>query len=191
MTAGRPAVFLDRDGTLVRDTDHLRRPDEVELIPGAAEAVAALNAAGIPVAVITNQSGIARGIFTEAEYEAVRARIGELLAARGARIDGTWHCPHLPEISGSCECRKPGVLLYRRAADELGLDPARSAFIGDRWRDVAPAVQLGGRGYLVPSEATPADERAKIDGVSGIRVVATIGDAIADAFGLTAGGAAG
>lgn len=156
MTTARPAVFIDRDGTLIVDRHYIGHPEDVELLPGAAEAMARLNAAGIPVIVISNQSGIGRGIFDEASYERVRARFEQLLAAAGARVDATYICPHRPE--DRCECRKPGVKLYRQAAAEHGLDLARSWYIGDRFRDIAVARTLGGRGVLVPtSETPPAD----------------------------------
>ena len=158
---GRPAAFLDRDGTIVEDTGYIARPDDVRLIADAAAAIARLNAADVPVIVVTNQSGIARGFYDEAMYEQVRDRIDELLEAEGARIDASHHCPHHPDITGPCECRKPGTLLHRRAARALGLDLARSAYIGDRWRDVAPAMELGGRGMLIARASTPASERER------------------------------
>jgi D-glycero-D-manno-heptose 1,7-bisphosphate phosphatase len=147
--SGRPAVFLDRDGTLIEDRHYLRDPTGVQLLPGAAEAVRRLNAAGRVVVVVTNQSGIARGLLTEADYAATSRRLAELLAAGGAQLDAQYHCPHHPDLSGACECRKPGTLLYRRAAADFGLDLGRSWWIGDRLRDVAAAGALGGRGLLV------------------------------------------
>jgi D-glycero-D-manno-heptose 1,7-bisphosphate phosphatase len=107
---------------------------------------------------VTNQSGIARGLLTEAAYQATADRTRELFAAAGARIDAMYHCPHYPGISGPCECRKPGTLLYRRAATDFGIDLVRSAYIGDRWRDAAPAQTLGGLGILVTGPATPPEE---------------------------------
>ncbi len=157
----RPAVFLDRDGTIIRDTDFVATPDEVELMQGAADAIRRLNHAGIPAVVITNQSGIARGYFTESDYDRVRARVDELLAQSGARLDATYTCPHHPDITGPCECRKPGTLLFRRAADDLDLDLRRSWFIGDKLRDIEPATALGGTGVLVTSERTPAADVAR------------------------------
>lgn len=181
--ARRPAAFLDRDGTIVRDTEYLRDPDAVELLPGAAQAIASLNARNIPVIVVTNQSGIARGLITEAEYRAVAARLDQLLAEFGAHVDATYFCPHLPEISGPCECRKPGLLLYRRAIEEHGLDARTSAFFGDRARDVAAAAVLGGRGYLIPSDSTTGDDLAAA--VGAVQQATTLGEAIHDAFGVT------
>jgi D-glycero-D-manno-heptose 1,7-bisphosphate phosphatase len=157
--SGRPAVFLDRDGTIIEDRDYLRDPDEVRLLPGAAAAVRRLNEAGLPAIVVTNQSGIARGLVTEAEYEATAARLDDLLAAGHARLDARYHCPHLPEITGACECRKPGVLLYERAARELGLELGRSWWVGDRLRDVEAATRFGGRGTLVLTGAGREESR--------------------------------
>jgi D-glycero-D-manno-heptose 1,7-bisphosphate phosphatase len=157
--SGRPAVFLDRDGTVIEDRDYLRDPAEVRLLPGAAAAVRALNEAGFPAVVVTNQSGIARGLLTEAEYEATAQRLDSLLAAERARLDARYHCPHLPELTGPCECRKPGALLYERAARELDLDLARSWWVGDRLRDVEAAGRFGGRGTLVLTGAGVPESR--------------------------------
>ena len=154
----RRAAFLDRDGTLIEDRHYLGDPSGVVLVGGAAAAVRRLNEAGVPAVVITNQSGIARGYFTEADYARVEQRVHELFAAEGARIEATYHCPHHPEVSGACECRKPGTLLYERAARALALDPARSLFVGDRWRDVVPGLRLGGYAVLVVTTETPAAE---------------------------------
>lgn len=145
----RRAVFLDRDGTLVEERHYLSDPAEVVLVAGAAEAVRRLQAAGLAVVVVTNQSGIARGYYTEADYRAVAARVRELLLDEGLAVDGTYHCPHLPEVSGSCECRKPGPGMYLQAARELGLATRGSFYVGDRWKDVIPAVTFGGTGVLV------------------------------------------
>jgi D-glycero-D-manno-heptose 1,7-bisphosphate phosphatase len=153
---GRRAVFLDRDGTIIEDTGYVADPAAVRLLPGAAGAIARLNQAGLPVIVVTNQSGIARGLFDEAGYAATVRRLDELLAAAGARLDGRYHCPHHPNFTGPCECRKPGLLLYRRAAADHGLDLARSWWVGDRLHDVLPAERLDGRGLLVGQPA--ADE---------------------------------
>jgi histidinol-phosphate phosphatase family protein len=164
VTPLRRAAFLDRDGTLIRDANFLADPDDVELLPGIADVVRRLNEAGIPVVVVTNQSGIDRGLLTEAQYEATRERLDSLLGAAGARIDATYHCPHFPEVSGPCDCRKPGTGLYRRAAAALGIDLAASLYVGDRYRDVAPGVELGGRAVLVPSPSTPDEDLARAVG---------------------------
>jgi formyltetrahydrofolate-dependent phosphoribosylglycinamide formyltransferase len=180
----RGALFLDRDGTLVVDMHYPGDPDRVALMPGAAAAVRAANAAGVPVVVVTNQSGIARGYITAAQYGAVAQRLEALLAAEGARLDATFHCPHWPEVSGPCDCRKPGTGMYRAAAAALGLDLARSACVGDRWRDVAPALELGGLGVLVPGRDTPADdvERARDVGPPRVRIAGSLDDAVREAL---------
>jgi formyltetrahydrofolate-dependent phosphoribosylglycinamide formyltransferase len=149
----RAAVFFDRDGTLIEDPDFLSRPEQVRLLPGAAAAVRRLRDAGYATIVVTNQSGIARGLLSEGDYAATATRLEELLAAHGAVLDAQYHCPHLPEITGPCECRKPGTLLYRRAAADLGVDLSASWWIGDKERDVTPAEVFGGRGVLLGREA--------------------------------------
>lgn len=159
-SALRAAVFLDRDGTIIDDLHYLSRPEQVRLRPGGAEAIARLNRAGFPVIVVTNQSGIARGLLTVADFERVQHRMLELLNREDAHVDASYMCPHHPEVDGECECRKPGTLLFRRAADEHTLDLARSVYIGDRWRDVAPGLALGGRGILIADELTDREDLA-------------------------------
>jgi D-glycero-D-manno-heptose 1,7-bisphosphate phosphatase len=154
----RPALFTDRDGTLIRDAHYLRDPHDVALLPGAAAMLRRFHEAGYALVVATNQSGIARGIITEAQYEAVRARLDELLAAEGVRLDLSLHCPHHPDHGGACRCRKPGTLLFEQARDALDLDVARSVFVGDRWRDFAPPRVLGGHGVLVVGPETPHED---------------------------------
>lgn len=157
MTA-RSAAFLDRDGTIIRDASYVRDPEDVELLPGAADAIRSLNDHGVAVIVVTNQSGIARGYLTTHDYERVRERLDQLITAAGARIDATYMCPHHPDITGPCDCRKPGVALYRQAIADHDLDANRSVFIGDRWRDVAPAETLGGTPRLLDVESTPPED---------------------------------
>lgn len=165
MSAKRPAVFLDRDGTIIQDAGYLKEPEQVQLLPGSAEAIRQLNVAGIPVVVVSNQSGIARRLLSVDDYRRTEARLEELLAQKGVKLAGQFYCPHLPEIDGECECRKPGTLLYRQAADRLGLDLERSWWVGDRLRDVLPAEKLGGRGVLVLTGAKealiPSDARQR------------------------------
>ncbi len=150
----RRAVFLDRDGTINHDTNYLSSPHELRLIPGADRAIARLNAAGLWVVVVTNQSGLARGYFGERDLEAVHAELQRLLSRAGARIDAFYHCPHLPpalydsgppqrrgrprpELIVPCECRKPAPGLVLRAARELGIELAGSFLVGDRPGDIA------------------------------------------------------
>jgi D-glycero-D-manno-heptose 1,7-bisphosphate phosphatase len=145
----RGAVFLDRDGTIVEDPGYLHEPTAVRLLPGAAQAIRRLNEAGWLVVLVSNQSGIARGLYSEADYRAVERRLAELLAAEGARLDASFFCPHHPEFTGPCLCRKPGTKLFEDARTALGIDFHRSWFVGDRPSDVAPARRLGGTGVLV------------------------------------------
>ncbi|MGH2899172.1 MAG: D-glycero-alpha-D-manno-heptose-1,7-bisphosphate 7-phosphatase, partial [Solirubrobacteraceae bacterium] len=173
----RRAAFLDRDGTIIRDAVYVRDPKDVELLPGAAAAIARLNARGIVVIVVTNQSGIARGLLTKADYERVRVRTHELVAAEGGRIEATYMCPHYPETTGACDCRKPGLAMYKQAIAEHDLDPARSVFIGDRWRDVAPAAAFGGRGILLDVESTPREDRERAQRES-IETARSLSDAV-------------
>jgi D-glycero-D-manno-heptose 1,7-bisphosphate phosphatase len=156
--SGRRGAFLDRDGTIIEDVSYISRPDQVRLRPGAAEAIALLNANDVAVVVITNQSGLARGLFSVADYEAVRERTDAVLAAHDAHIDASYYCPHHPSVDGPCDCRKPGRLLFDQAIAALGIDASRSMFAGDRTRDVTPARLYGGRAYLVPASSTPPSE---------------------------------
>jgi D-glycero-D-manno-heptose 1,7-bisphosphate phosphatase len=176
----RPAAFLDRDGTIIEERHYLADPDGVVLLPGAAEGLRALRGLGFALVIITNQSGIARGLYDQAAYRAVQARTEALLRAHGVRIDGTFLCPHHPDFTGPCACRKPGVALFREAARTLDLDLGASIYVGDRVHDAAPAGTLGGRGFLVrtghgvaPGETVPAgveivaDLRELVYAVSG------------------------
>jgi D-glycero-D-manno-heptose 1,7-bisphosphate phosphatase len=149
--ARRRAVFLDRDGTIVDDPapGFLHEPGKVRLLPGAGHAIHRLNDAGWLVITASNQSGIARGLYDAAAYTAVQRRLVELLAPHAARLDADYSCPHHPAVTGPCECRKPGVKLFHDAQAALGLDLARSYWVGDRLSDVAPARTLGGRALLV------------------------------------------
>ena len=170
------AVFLDRDGTIVEDPGFLHEPEKVRLLPGAAEAIRRLNEADYRVVIVTNQSGIARRRYTVADYEAVQERLGVLLAAHGARFDGAYFCPHHPLLSGPCECRKPGLKLFRDAQGAFDIDFSRSWWIGDRLSDVQPARLLGGEGILVVTgQGNLHQGQARAIGVT---VVADLGEAV-------------
>ncbi len=149
------AAFLDRDDTIVVDRHYMNDPDQLELLPGAALAIRELAAEGIPSILCTNQSGIARGLVSLEQYRAVHLRLLQLLANEGAVLLDTFSCPHHPDFTGPCACRKPGTELFERAARLHGLDLARCLYFGDRHRDVAPGLELGGRGVLVISPSTP------------------------------------
>jgi histidinol-phosphate phosphatase family protein len=155
-------VFLDRDGTLCEDPGYLHDPALVRLLPGVAEGLRRLAAAGWPLVLVSNQSGIARGLYQKSSFDAVNWRVGELA---GVRFAGTYFCPHHPGFTGPCECRKPALKLFRDAARDLGLDLARSWYVGDRMGDVRPAAALGGRGLLVTSATREADSAvARLEG---------------------------
>jgi D-glycero-D-manno-heptose 1,7-bisphosphate phosphatase len=150
----RPAVFFDRDGTLTRESDWVTRPADLELLPGAAEAVRIVNDAGFVAVLVTNQSAIARGLITESDLEHIHAHLATELAKERAHFDAIYHCPHHPtegvsELTCFCECRKPRPALLARAARELGLDLSRSWIIGDAERDLLAGQALGVRGILV------------------------------------------
>jgi D-glycero-D-manno-heptose 1,7-bisphosphate phosphatase len=149
------AVFLDRDGTLNREIEvALRTPEQLELLDGAAEAAARLARAGFALVVVTNQSAVARGECTLDELRRVHAELARRLAAAGAPLAGIYLCPHHPELGAppyrrACACRKPEAGLLRRAARELGLDPARSWVVGDALRDLRAGLSVGARAILV------------------------------------------
>jgi len=143
----RPAVFLDRDGTICEEMGYLNHLSRLHIFPFAAAAIKKLNRAGLPVIVVTNQSGISRGIFPESLVAQIHARITEELSAGGARIDGYYYCSHTRQ--DDCACRKPLPGLLEQAAREHGLRLDRSFVVGDRYADVELAQGVGGRGVLV------------------------------------------
>jgi D-glycero-D-manno-heptose 1,7-bisphosphate phosphatase len=158
-----PAVFLDRDGTMIEDVGYLDALNRVDFFPWTVDAIRMLNRAGFPVVVVTNQSGIARGFFGEAFVEETHRLIAARLEAGGARVDAYYYCPHHPNgkvaaYARSCDCRKPGPGMIRQAANDLGLDPARSFVIGDTWLDIGLARAVGARGILVRTGAGAAWE---------------------------------
>lgn len=162
MTRLPDAIFLDRDGTIMEDAHYIKSPDQVRLIPGAAAAIKRINDAKVPAIVVTNQSGIARGIFKPEDYEAVRRQFESLLEAEGAHIDASYFCPHHPSVAGPCDCRKPGTKMFEDAIRDFRLDAANVAYIGDRWRDVAASKKLGGRGIMISSHMTTDEDRRKV-----------------------------
>lgn len=146
------AVFLDRDGTIIEERGYLGDPGLVSLIPGSDEAIRKLRRAGFVIVVVTNQAGVARGLFDEDAVHAVHRRLTDLLG--DAAPDAYYYCPHHPEGSvdsyrRECACRKPGPGMVTRAARELALDIGESFVVGDKWLDVGLANQAGARGILV------------------------------------------
>ena len=149
-----PAAFLDRDGTLNVDVGYPDSLEKIVLIPGAVEAVRLLNRAGYAVVVVSNQSGVARGYFDEARVQAINRGVAEMFAQAGARIDGFYYCPHLPEAAvaryrRACDCRKPAPGMLQKAVREMHLDLTRSLIIGDKYSDIAAGKALGLQAVLV------------------------------------------
>lgn len=150
----RIGVFLDRDGTVIEEKHYLCRPEDVELLPTAGETIARLNEMGMAVAIVTNQAGIARGYFPESRIAEVHARLDELLAQHGAKIERYEYCPHHPvEGLGSykidCDCRKPKPGMLTRAAAALNIDLSRSLMVGDRLGDLEAGAAAGCHSALV------------------------------------------
>ncbi|HET9684100.1 MAG TPA: HAD-IIIA family hydrolase [Gemmatimonadaceae bacterium] len=176
---GGRVAFVDRDDTIVVDRHYMNDPDQLELLPGAAAAIRLLAAEGIPSILCTNQSGIARGLITLAQYRAVHLRLLQLLANEGATLLDTFSCPHHPDFTGPCACRKPGTELYERAARLHGLDLARCLWIGDKHRDVAAAATFGGRALLVISPSTPEEDVA-VSEREGVRLASSLLEGVRD-----------
>ena len=178
---GRPALFLDRDGTLNVDHGYVDRPERVDLVPGAAQAVAAARGMGMMVIVVSNQSGVGRGYFGAAAMhrvnDTVRARLQA--ADAGATLDGLYSCPHAPARAGEagCDCRKPAPGMILRAAREHGIDLTRSWTVGDKPSDVAAGRAAGTRTILISPDGDP-------DGADfGARDLAEAVDRIRKVFG--------
>lgn len=147
----RPALFLDRDGTLIEDADYLADPEGVVLLPGAVEALGRFRAAGWATVVVTNQSGIARGLYTRDDYRAVARRLDAMLRRAGVAVDATLHCPHHPEFSGPCGCRKPAPGMLLAAGRALDLDLVGSVMVGDKLSDLLAGAAVGAAPFLVRS----------------------------------------
>lgn len=168
------AVFLDRDGTLVHDPGYLADPAAVQLLPGVSDALRRLEAAGWLRIVVTNQSGIGRGLITPGEFRAVERRIGELIEAEDASVTATYHCPHRPDEG--CPCRKPGSALHRLAVAEHGVTLETSWWVGDRVSDIITSREFGGRGLLV--RTGEGERHADEARAEGFAVVADLGEAV-------------
>jgi D-glycero-D-manno-heptose 1,7-bisphosphate phosphatase len=149
-----PAVFLDRDGTITPEAGYVIDPDKLELLPGAADAIKRLGAAGFKVIVITNQSAVARGMMNISTLEKLNGRFRSLLEGQGAPIDGLYYCPHHPtegdgEYTRPCDCRKPATGMFIKAAGEQSIDLSKSYIIGDKLSDISMAPALRAKGILV------------------------------------------
>ena len=154
--SGRPAIFLDRDGTLSHEVGYLNHPGRFRLYPWSVDAVRAINRSSRLAVVVTNQAGVARGYFPESVFEEVQARLRRDVEAGGARFDAVYACLHHPSVGEApyrkdCDCRKPRPGLLRRAESELGADLGRSWVVGDRYSDLQLAWSVGASGALVKS----------------------------------------
>ncbi len=148
------AILLDRDGTLIRERNYLCDPDQVELESRVIPALQRLHGAGFLVIVVTNQSGIGRGYYTEADFRAVQERVASLLAEHGIPVAGDYHCPHHPtagvgEYLRECDCRKPGTAMLKAALEDFDLDPGKSFMVGDTLSDVGAGQGAGLRSILL------------------------------------------
>lgn len=154
MTLLKPAVFLDRDGVVIEDTHYVGTTDRVRLVPGSPEAIARLNRDGWTVVIVTNQAGVARGLFPIAAVNLIHEHLNGLLTGYGAKFDGVYFCPHHPEgdvaeYRRECECRKPKPGMLLQASRDLGIDLGRSWLIGDRVSDLEAGAAAGCRTILV------------------------------------------
>jgi D-glycero-D-manno-heptose 1,7-bisphosphate phosphatase len=177
--SGRRFAFVDRDGTLVEDRGYVHRIEDYVRLPGAVEGLRLLAAAGFRLAIVTNQSGIARGLYGVAEFLAFQAHLERDFAAHGVRFDAVYFCPHLPEAD--CVCRKPKPGMLERARRELGADLASSVVIGDSARDAGLARAAGcraicvrtGKGAATLRSELPADVPVAADLVAAARLALT------------------
>jgi D-glycero-D-manno-heptose 1,7-bisphosphate phosphatase len=185
----RPALFLDRDGAVVEEADYLCSVEDIVMIPGAAEVIAAANKRAIPVVVVTNQTGIGRGYYGWAEFAAVQRAIIAVLAAEGARIDAVYACPHHPQGKGAFThpdhpSRKPNPGMLLQAASDLALDLKNSWLIGDKASDVEAAKRAGIAGALQVATGYGSGEREQAAVLAGVNFEVRFARSIAEAMTL-------
>jgi D-glycero-D-manno-heptose 1,7-bisphosphate phosphatase len=175
-TSLEPAVFLDRDGTMIEDIGHLHHVEDVVFFPWTVDAIRALNRAGFLVVVASNQSAVARGLLTEETLAEIHASMTSTLEAGCAAIAAYYYCPHHPDGSVQpyatvCDCRKPAPGLVHRAARELGVDLSRSFMVGDKWGDVGLARAAGMRAVLVRTGTGAREEASPPPGLTADAIV--------------------
>lgn len=163
MTAPGAAVFLDRDGVLIRDVHYLCRVEQLEVLAGVAQALRILRSEGFKLVVVTNQSVVARGTLSEAGLRAIHTALTAKLGAEGVELDAIYYCPHHPTAGIgvykiACACRKPNPGMIERAARELGLEPKYSYVVGDQAGDMELAARVGARGVLIRENTTAGGE---------------------------------
>jgi D-glycero-D-manno-heptose 1,7-bisphosphate phosphatase len=177
-----PAVFLDRDGTLIEEVGYLGHADRVAMFPYTVDALRVLQRAGFALVVITNQAGVAHGYYGEDGVHAVHAHLDARFRDGGVAVAGYYYCPHLKDARVEsyrrvCDCRKPEPGMVLRAARDLDLDLSRSYVIGDRWSDVLVATRTGGTGILVRTGAGAFEEDRPVDEAGPAPIVDTLLDA--------------
>jgi len=190
MTSGRSAAFLDRDGTINVERGYITRPEDLELIDGAAEAIRALNEAGVPVVIVSNQSGVARGLMSEDDMAAVHEALESMLSERGAAIDAAYYCPNHPDgtverFTRDASCRKPATGMVEAAVRDLGVDPGSSTMVGDNVSDIEFASNAGMAAVLV--RTGKGDEHLSRISERGLRLDAVVEDLAAAVEWILAG----
>jgi D-glycero-D-manno-heptose 1,7-bisphosphate phosphatase len=180
----RPAIFFDRDGTLLVEMGYISHPSQVRPYALTAEALRLARSAGFTLVVVTNQSGVARGWLSECDLEAVHGRMQDIFRADGAALDAVYYCPHHPQATVaayrcSCECRKPGTALGEKAIRDLGIDRKQSWVIGDKASDIKFGLALGLRACLVRTGfGASAEQTLGECGVPGVDVATDVLDAV-------------
>jgi D-glycero-D-manno-heptose 1,7-bisphosphate phosphatase len=179
----RPAVFLDRDGTIIEERGYLDRLDLLEVFPWTGDALRLLKRAGFATVVITNQSAIARGIIDEPFLHEVHHAIDTRLSSSGGGIDGYYHCPHLSGAKTekhrkTCRCRKPAPGLIEQACRELNLDASQSVMVGDRWIDVGCGRAAGTRTVLVRTGHGAHESDSPADGLQADAILNNLMEAV-------------
>lgn len=172
----KPAAFIDRDGTIIFDKNYLSSPEQVKVYSYAADSINKLRKAGFKIIVVTNQSGIARKMFTEKDLAKVNKRFLSILKEQGAKIDALYYCPHVDE--DKCECRKPKTGMALRAAEEHDIDLEKSYTVGDSVRDYILGYKMGGKGILVlTGHGKKQQKKIKEEKIKPLKVCRTLKEA--------------